>query len=165
MKLKQTKSMRSALGAATIGALALSLGACGPQQPADNAGQNPHSSANPMISQQSDHAPDRMASQQPGQAADSMDKRPQESAGMLNSKPANPEASADDQALTGKVKSALISESKLKLEPIKVEAQKGVVTLSGKVSSDADRQEAIKIASNVDGVKAVKDNMVIEKSS
>ena len=68
----------------------------------------------------------------------------------------------DDSAITTKVKSAILGEPGLKVSEIKVETFKGVVQLSGFVSSRDDINSAIKIASNVDGVKSVKNDMQLK---
>lgn len=57
-----------------------------------------------------------------------------------------------DSAITAKVKTALISN---KLSGISVTTELGVVALSGFVKSEELRQQATKIASNVDGVRGV----------
>ena len=65
----------------------------------------------------------------------------------------------DDSVITTKVKSAILGEPGLKVAEIKVETFKGVVQLSGFVNSREDINSAIKIASNVDGVESVKNDM------
>ena len=68
----------------------------------------------------------------------------------------------DDSVITTKVKSAILGEPGLKVSEIKVETFKGVVQLSGFVNSRDDINSAIKIASNVDGVKSVKNDMQLK---
>jgi osmotically-inducible protein OsmY len=68
----------------------------------------------------------------------------------------------DDSVITTKVKSAILGEPGLKVSEIKVETFKGVVQLSGFVSSRDDINSAIKIASNVDGVKSVENDMQLK---
>lgn len=65
----------------------------------------------------------------------------------------------DDSVITTKVKSELLAEPKLKSTEIKVETHKGVVQLSGFVTSQADIDKAIEIAKKVKGVTAVKNDM------
>jgi osmotically-inducible protein OsmY len=65
----------------------------------------------------------------------------------------------DDTAITGKVKAAIFSEPSLKSAEINVETFKGVVQLSGFVSSAANESTAIQVARNVGGVKSVKNDM------
>ena len=65
----------------------------------------------------------------------------------------------DDTVITGKVKSAILAEPTLKSAEINVETFKGVVQLSGFVSSQANVSTAVKTAENVHGVKSVKNDM------
>jgi len=60
-----------------------------------------------------------------------------------------------DTVLTGQVKAALFSEAALKSDEIKVQTYRGVVRLSGFVSSTADEDTAVAIARGVAGVKSV----------
>jgi len=64
--------------------------------------------------------------------------------------------------LTGKVKAAILGESTLKSAEINVETFKGVVQLSGFVSSQAAISKAIEVARAVNGVKSVKNDMRIK---
>lgn len=68
----------------------------------------------------------------------------------------------DDSAITTKVKTAILNEPGLKVSEINVETFKGVVQLSGFVSSRDDINSAIKVASNVSGVKSVKNDMQLK---
>lgn len=61
-----------------------------------------------------------------------------------------------DTVLTTQVKAALIKEPTLKSDEIKVQTFRGVVRLSGFVSSTADEDTAVAIARGVAGVKSVK---------
>lgn len=65
----------------------------------------------------------------------------------------------DDTVITAKVKSAIFGEPSLKSAEINVETFKGVVQLSGFVSSAADERKAAELARSVPGVKSVKDDM------
>jgi osmotically-inducible protein OsmY len=65
----------------------------------------------------------------------------------------------DDSVITAKVKAAVIGEPGLKVSDINVETFKGVVQLSGFVNSREDIKSAIRVASAVDGVKTVKNDM------
>ena len=65
----------------------------------------------------------------------------------------------DDAALTTKVKAAIFNEPTLKSAEINVETFKGVVQLSGFVSSAAAQTRAVAVAQDVLGVKSVKDDM------
>jgi len=61
-----------------------------------------------------------------------------------------------DTVLTAQVKAALFNEPTLKSDEIKVQTYRGVVRLSGFVSSTADEDTAVAIARGVAGVKSVK---------
>lgn len=65
----------------------------------------------------------------------------------------------DDSVLTTKVKAAIFNEPTLKSAEINVETFKGVVQLSGFVSSQAAVNKAVEIARGVTGVKSVKNDM------
>jgi len=65
----------------------------------------------------------------------------------------------DDSAITTKVKAAILGEPGLKSAEINVETFKGVVQLSGFVSSRDDINKAANLAREVNGVKSVKNNM------
>jgi len=67
----------------------------------------------------------------------------------------------DDATLTTKVKSALVTEPGLKSGHIDVETTNGVVTLQGTADTAENRQKAAQVASNVEGVKAVKNQIVV----
>ena len=68
----------------------------------------------------------------------------------------------DDSVLTTKVKAAILGEPGLKVSEINVETFKGVVQLSGFVNSRDDIQSAIRVASAVNGVKSVKNDMQLK---
>ncbi|MEW5944402.1 MAG: BON domain-containing protein [Pseudomonadota bacterium] len=68
----------------------------------------------------------------------------------------------DDTVITTKVKAAIFGESSLKSAEINVETFKGVVQLSGFVSSQAAIDKAVEIARSVKGVKSVKNAMVVK---
>jgi osmotically-inducible protein OsmY len=65
----------------------------------------------------------------------------------------------DDTVITGKVKAGILNEPTLKSAEINVETFKGVVQLSGFVSSAANKATAVQVARAVGGVKSVKDDM------
>ena len=68
----------------------------------------------------------------------------------------------DDSVITTKVKSAIFNEPGLKVSEINVETYKGVVQLSGFVSSGADINSAVRVASSVGGVKSVTNVMQVK---
>ncbi len=65
----------------------------------------------------------------------------------------------DDTAITAKVKAAVLNEPTLKSAEINVETFKGVVQLSGFVSSQASINKAAEVARGVSGVKSVKNDI------
>jgi hyperosmotically inducible protein len=65
----------------------------------------------------------------------------------------------DDSVITTRVKTAVFNESTLKSSEINVETFKGVVQLSGFVSSQADINKAVEIARSVKGVASVQNDM------
>lgn len=65
----------------------------------------------------------------------------------------------DDTVITTKVKAAILNEPTLKSAEINVETFKGVVQLSGFVSSQAAENRAVEVARHVGGVKSVKNDM------
>ncbi len=68
----------------------------------------------------------------------------------------------DDTAITTKVKAAIFNEPTLKSAEVNVETFKGVVQLSGFVSSQAAVNKAVEVARTVSGVKSVKNDMRIK---
>jgi len=65
----------------------------------------------------------------------------------------------DDTVITGKVKAAILNEPSLKSAEINVETFKGIVQLSGFVSTTANQTTAVQVAQSVGGVKSVKNDM------
>jgi osmotically-inducible protein OsmY len=65
----------------------------------------------------------------------------------------------DDSVITSKVKAAIFNDPTLKVNEINVETFKGVVQLSGFVRSQADIDQAVKVAGGIAGVKSVKNDM------
>ena len=68
----------------------------------------------------------------------------------------------DDSVITTKVKAAVFNDPTLKVNEINVETFKGVVQLSGFVTSQADVDKAVQVARGVAGVKSVKNDMRIK---
>jgi len=68
----------------------------------------------------------------------------------------------DDSVITTKVKAAIFNEPGLKVSEVQVETFKGVVQLSGFVSSRADIKDAVRVASAVNGVKSVTNDMQLK---
>jgi len=65
----------------------------------------------------------------------------------------------DDSVITTKVRTAILSDSQLKVLQINVETFKGVVQLSGFVDSKAMMDHAVEVTRGVSGVKSVKNDM------
>ena len=68
----------------------------------------------------------------------------------------------DDTVITTKVKAAIFNEPTLKSAEINVETYKGVVQLSGFVSSRDNINTAIRVARGVKGVKSVSNDMELK---
>ncbi len=68
----------------------------------------------------------------------------------------------DDTTLTSKVKTTLLQDPEVSGLGINVETFKGEVQLSGFANSEAERQRAESLASSVDGVAAVKNDIVLK---
>jgi osmotically-inducible protein OsmY len=68
----------------------------------------------------------------------------------------------DDSAITTQVKAAIMHEPGLKVAEINVETFKGVVQLSGFVSSQEEINSAINVARGVNGVKSVTNKMQVK---
>ena len=71
-------------------------------------------------------------------------------------------AYVEDSVITGKVKAVILNEPSLKSREINVETFKGVVQLSGFVSSEADAMRAVEVTRGVKGVMSVKNDMRIK---
>lgn len=68
----------------------------------------------------------------------------------------------DDAMITTKVKAAVLNEPTLKSYEINVETYKGVVQLSGFLSSQSDINKAVEVARGVKGVVSVKNDMRVK---
>ena len=68
-------------------------------------------------------------------------------------------AYVDDAVITTKTKAAIFNEPTLKSAEINVETYKGVVQLSGFVSSQANINTAVEVTRAVHGVTSVKNDM------
>ncbi len=68
----------------------------------------------------------------------------------------------DDSTITAKVKAAILGDPALKVFQISVETFKGVVQLSGFVNSPQVVSRAAAVASQVSGVKSVKNNLLVK---
>jgi len=68
----------------------------------------------------------------------------------------------EDSGITAKVKSALVDEKAIKSTDISVKTEKGVVTLSGFVATQAQAEQAVGVAGRVEGVKSVSDKLHVK---
>ena len=73
--------------------------------------------------------------------------------------------SNSDEAITGRVKTAISSEPALKGTKVSVSTSEKVVHLSGTVKSRAERAMLIAAARKVEGVKAVKTDVVVTQQT
>jgi len=67
----------------------------------------------------------------------------------------------DDTTITTRVKTAMLNDPTVGGLRIDVDTFKGVVTLSGRVKSQAEKDQAIALARQIDGVVEVKDALQI----
>jgi hyperosmotically inducible protein len=68
----------------------------------------------------------------------------------------------DDTAITTRVKAALVKDPLVKAREVSVETFKGVVQLSGFVSSEEAMNQAVIVAGRVEGVTSLTNNMSIK---
>jgi hypothetical protein len=68
----------------------------------------------------------------------------------------------DDKADSSRVKKALAADAQYKYDGVNVEMFKGVVQLSGFVNSKEERNRAGDVTKTVDGVKEVKNNLIVK---
>ena len=71
-------------------------------------------------------------------------------------------ALAADAALTAKIKSKMALDDTVQASNIDVSTTKGVVTVSGSVRSQAERQRALQLAKETNGVREVVDRLVLK---
>lgn len=135
--------------AAVAGALALGLAGCGDESSSDRVGRIPD--PNSSFDAKADR-PAGTAEKMPGEPGD-----------VAAGKGANA-AAVDDSAVTAKVKAALVAEPGLKSLVIDVKTMAGVVTLRGTADSQEHRRKAEQLASNVEGVRSVINEVVVVPS-
>lgn len=68
----------------------------------------------------------------------------------------------DDSAIANKVKTAFYADPEVKGTQVEVEVFKGVVQLSGFVDNAIQAQKAVQIARGVDGVREVRNSMIVK---
>lgn len=69
----------------------------------------------------------------------------------------------EDSVITSRVKSAIADEPDLESLAINVETYKATVQLSGFISAQCDISKVVKIARNVQGVEAVRNNLQVRQ--
>jgi osmotically-inducible protein OsmY len=67
----------------------------------------------------------------------------------------------DDTTITTRVKTAMLNDPQVGAMKIDVDTYKGVVTLSGRVKSEAEHDQALGIARKTSGVVEVKDALQV----
>lgn len=70
----------------------------------------------------------------------------------------------EDGALTAKIKSKMALDDHVKALNINIDTVDGVVSLSGTVQSQDERERAVRLARETDGVKEVRDSLVVQAS-
>jgi osmotically-inducible protein OsmY len=141
MKFDATTYPRRTLLLATAGALALTLTACDSKPAADNPARAFES---PVENAARNSAPMGPAAGTEGSASASM---------------------GSDAALAARVKAALSTDPGLRSIKVEVNAANGVITLSGTADTPAKSDQAATVALQVDGVRSVKNEMVVVKGS
>jgi len=85
--------------------------------------------------------------------------------GCMTTPAANQESAGEymsDSWITTKVKAALIEDSQVRATEVNVETFKGIVQLSGFVSSGSAMAQAVRVAGGIKGVTSVKNDMRIK---
>jgi osmotically-inducible protein OsmY len=140
------------LAALVIGALALGLAACDQPPSAEKVGR----SIDETVAK---------AGQKVNEAANTAGKTAERAANAAGEKLAAAGQAVDNTTLATRVKAALIAAPGLESSRIDVDAANGVVTLLGTAENATKRDLAERLASNVDGVTAVRNQIVIPSGS
>ena len=69
----------------------------------------------------------------------------------------------DDSVISSSVRAKLVDDKDLNFTQIDVTTYKGVVQLSGFVDTAAKKEKATQVASSVDGVAQVRNNLVVKQ--
>ena len=72
------------------------------------------------------------------------------------------EGALSDGALSAKIKSKMALDDQVKARTISVDTKGSVVTLTGTVDSSAERDRAVRLAKETDGVTKVVDNIAVK---
>ncbi len=81
---------------------------------------------------------------------------------MMNKPSENPAGAGGDALITGKVKSALIGDTKVAARDINVDTKSGTVVLGGKQATTEAKAAAIADAHKIEGVKNVIDHLTVK---
>ncbi|RJG04301.1 BON domain-containing protein [Noviherbaspirillum sedimenti] len=73
------------------------------------------------------------------------------------------ERGIEDSVITTKAKTALLADTTVKGTDIHVETNKGVVSLSGMVDTERQRERAASIVKGIDGVSSVDNKMTVKQ--
>ena len=119
------------------------LAACDKPGPAESAGKKIDQASESVATSVSNTA---------DKAGDAMSKQTKDAGQMIK-----------DTDITASVKLSLMNESDMQSTKITVVTTKGVVTLTGTVSSLANKDKDIKLAESIDGVKSVQSKLKISK--
>ena len=134
---------------AVVATLALGISACQKNdQPApDRTGQKLETpGATPMPERSAQNTAENAM----GRASDAMERGAEQAGKAL-----------DDATVTAKVKTALVAEPNLKSTTINVDTMGGVVTLKGTAESQEIRQKAEQVATSVEGVRSVRNELIV----
>jgi hyperosmotically inducible protein len=143
MKPNSTITLYRSLRFTLAGALMLGLAACDQQPGADNPGKS-------LDNLVQNAGRDRASAPAPSMGAPSA---------------LPPGTPTSDAMLEDKVKAAISADSGLRTITVDVTSSDGVVTLQGTAETPAMSHRAAMVALNVDGVRSVRNEMVIVKKS
>lgn len=138
------KTLSRMLIAATAGALALGLAACD---------QKPKTDDTQVLEKLVQNA---------GRDRDAVTR---DSAPGATPTPENTQGAGTDKVLEARVKAALSAEPALRALTVDVKSSDGVVTLYGTADSPANSHQAAIVAMAVDGVRSVRNEMVVVRGS
>jgi len=151
MKSSEIKRTHFLLVAVAVSVIALSLSACNKEEPrADSVGKD------------IDRPVDKPG-QQMGQAPENAGKQIDPAASVAGAKTGQRDKVIDDAAVAARVTSTLLSEPGL--HDLKVDTAHGVVTLRGMADTSEIREKAELVALNVEGVRSVRNSLVIADRS
>ena len=139
MKAKATFDFHRSLSLIAVGALALGLAAC------DQQSQSEDAQTFEKLVQNAGREPAA-----PDSTVDAMQK---------------PAGAGIDIVLEARVKAALSADPALRSVTVDVKSADGIVTLYGTADSPANSHQAAMVALNVEGVRSVKNEMVVVRGS